>query len=278
MVNVIKATGEIEPFSEEKLRNSIRRAGIPKELEDQVASHVTAKLHENIPTFEIYKHITEFLGSSTNPYTKSKYSLKQGIMSLGPTGYPFEDFFADILKAQDYSTQTRVITTGRCISHEIDVIAEKEGKKIMVEAKFHNAPGIKTDVHVALYTKARFDDVKEKNGFSEVWLVTNTKVSTDAINYSFCSGVKIISWNYPEQESLRDMVERINLSPITMLSTLSELQKQKLLENHVVLCKDIYSNPNSVAELGLSESQKTNLINEAKFLSNGSKAAPNPVP
>ena len=269
MLNVLKATGQIEPFSEEKLRNSIRRAGIPKELENQVASHVAGTLRENIPTSEIYKHITEFLGSSTNPYTRSRYSLKQAIMSLGPTGYPFEDFFADILKTQGYTTQTRVITMGQCISHEIDVIAGKDGKKIMVEAKFHNVPGIKTDVHVALYTKARFDDIKEKNGFTEVWLVTNTKVSKDAINYSFCSGVKIISWNYPQNECLRDMVEKINIAPITMLSTLSEAQKQRLLMNHIVLCKDVYSNPNSVSELGLSEIQKSSLMNEVKFLTNG---------
>lgn len=268
MANVIKATGEIEPFNEEKLRSSIRRAGIPKELEDQVTSHITSKLHDNMPTFEIYRHIREFLDSSSSPYAGSKYSLKQAIMTLGPTGYPFEDFFADILKNQGYSTQTRIITAGKCISHEIDIIAEKAGKKIMVEAKYHNVPGIKTDVHAALYTKARFDDVKEKNGFTEVWLVTNTKVSLDAINYSFCSGVKIISWNYPEKESLRDMIENVNLAPVTMLSTLSGSQKQKLLLNHIVLCKDIYSNQNSVAELGLSEAQKNNLMQEAKFLSN----------
>lgn len=266
MVNVIKATGEKEPFSEQKVRSSIKRAGIPPEIENQVAAHVISKLYENIPTSEIYHHIIEFLGTSSYPYSKSKYSLKKSIMDLGPTGYPFEDYFADILKTQGFKTQTRAILTGKCIAHEIDVIAEKNGKKIMIEAKFHNMPGTKTDVHVALYTKARFDDVKEKNNFLEGWLVTNTKISLDAINYCLCAGLKIISWNQPENESLRDIVEKANLLPITILTTLSQNQKQVILNSHVVLCRDILDAPDHLSILNLPEDKDKEVLEEVKYL------------
>jgi len=107
-------------------------------------------------------------------------------MELGPTGYPFEDFVTEILKAKGYVTQTRSILLGKCVSHEIDVIAQKNAEKIMVEAKYHNAPGIHTDVHVSLYTKARFDDLKEKYQFSQPWLFTNTKITPDALAYALC--------------------------------------------------------------------------------------------
>ena len=40
MVNVIKADGKIEPFNEEKLKDSIKRAGIPPQIQDQVLNHV----------------------------------------------------------------------------------------------------------------------------------------------------------------------------------------------------------------------------------------------
>ena len=98
MINVTKSTGTIEPFSKEKVLASIQRAHIPKDLQDQIVKEVNAKLYNNIPTSEIYHHITEFLGASVLPYSRAKYSLKQGVMDLGPTGYPFEDFVADVLK------------------------------------------------------------------------------------------------------------------------------------------------------------------------------------
>ena len=268
MVQVIKANGQREEFSEEKVRRSIQHARIPDELQNQVLQHVKTKLHNDIKTSEIYKHITEFLGQSHSPYLQSRYSLKESIMALGPTGYPFEDYVSEILKSQDYKTEVRVIVSGICIRHEIDIIAQKQlidiDKKIMIEAKFHNGFGIKTDVQDALYTKARFDDVKEKNDFSNVWLVTNTKATIDTIQYCECVGMKIIAWNYPEGDCLRDLVNKSSLAPITSLTTLSGAQKQQLLENHVVLCKDVH--PSSIDLLNLPPDKKNQVLTEAEFI------------
>jgi len=267
MVNVIKATGDKEPFSEDKVKISIQRAGIPDELETQVVEHVKSKLYENIPTSEIYHHITEFLGKSSS-YSKAKYSLKQAIMDLGPTGYPFEDFVSEILKEDSYTTKTRSLLSGKCITHEIDVIAQKQNKRIMIEAKFHNEPGIRTDVHVALYTKARFDDLKDKYNFSEAWIVTNTKVTSDALAYALCENLKIISWSYPERDSLRDLIEKFNLHPMTVLTTLSENQKQQLLEKHVVLCKKIMEQPSILDLIDIPQEKKKEVLEEIKAICN----------
>lgn len=266
MVSVIKANGEIEEFSETKVKNSISRAGIPKSIEDQVLNHVKEKLYDNIPTVEIYQHILEFLETSPTPYTKSRYSLKQAIMQLGPTGYPFEDYVAEILKTMGYSTKTRTVLFGKCIQHEIDVIATKDNKKIMVEAKFHNGVGIYTDSHVSMYTKARFDDVKEKHGFTEGWLITNTKATLDAFSYGACVDLKVIGWSLPEGESLRDLVEKAKLIPITALTTLSTRHRQILLENHFVLCKDIVAHPEYLNLLDVSNEKKEQVLDEAKFV------------
>lgn len=265
MLSVIKATGEKEPFSEEKVRMSIKRAGIPEEIQEQVVVHIKDKLYDNIPTSEIYRHITEFLKQSKNPHTRVKYSLKQAIMALGPTGYPFEDFVAEILKTQGYTTQVRSILQGRCITHEIDVIAEKSGERSMIEAKFHNTSGIKTDVHVALYTKARFDDVKEKNNLNDTWLVTNTKMTTDAITYALCMGMKIVSWDYPEGGSLRELIEKSGLTPITALTSLSQSHIQQLLQNNFVLCRDVCKNPKILDILNLPEEKKQAILSESAF-------------
>ncbi|MBI2049496.1 restriction endonuclease [Candidatus Roizmanbacteria bacterium] len=265
-MDVVKATGEKEPFSEEKLRLSIKRAGIQDNLNAQVLAHIKTKLYDNIPTFEIYKHITEFLGSSHEPYTKTKYSLKQGIFDLGPTGFPFEDYVAEILKLEGYSVLVRQILSGKCISHEVDIVAQKNATKTVIECKFHNNPGIKCHIHVSLYTKARFDDIKDKNHLTETWLVTNTKMTSDALTYALCNNMKVISWDYPQGHSLRDLVEKYRVHPITMLTTISQAQKQQLATNHVVLAKDICKNPSTLDTLGLPKDKKNSIVTECQYV------------
>lgn len=265
---VIKATGQKEEFSEKKVRDSIKRAGIADDLTEKVVEHVKGKLYDGIKTSEIYHHIVEFLGKSDKPHFGARYGLKQALMRLGPTGYPFEDFFSDILKTQGFITKVRQILHGKCVTHEVDVVARNGANKLMVEAKFHNAPGIKTDVHVALYTKARFDDVLLRNDLNQAWLVTNTKVTEEALIYAICVGMKVTSWNYPNGESLRELIEKANLTPITALTSISSSQQQTLLENRIVVCKDICKNPNSLNILDIPQKQKDKVLEEASFVCN----------
>jgi len=262
MMHVLKADKTQEPFSEKKVIDSIKRARIPHSLQGEVLTHVKSKLYNGISTQEIYHHVMEFLGTTPKPYIKTRYSLKEAIMQLGPTGYPFEDFIGKLLQTQGYKTQVRQIMQGKCISHEVDVIAEKNGKMTMIEAKFHNSPGVRSEVHVSLYTQARFEDVKAKNTIDEAWLVTNTKTTIDANTYAHCVGMKVMSWDYPSGESLRDLIENSRLHPITMLTTLSQSQKMTLLENHIVLCRDILSNPALINMLFLSNQDHENLMQE----------------
>lgn len=266
MVTVIKATGEKEPFNEQKVMNSIQRARIPNSLHDDVLEHVKSKLYDGISTEEIYRHILEFFDSSSHPFSRSRYSLKEAIMMLGPTGYPFEDFVSRILEAHGYTTQVRQILRGRCVSHEVDVIAKKDNKSSMIEIKFHNSTGTRSEVQVALYTHARFEDVKTNYNFTDVWLVTNTKATIDAITYGQCVGMKVISWSYPQEGSLRDLIERSRLHPITIVHSLSQSHKTTLLQNHVVLCKDIMRDKSVLDLLPLSRGERELVIAEVESI------------
>ncbi|MBI2613342.1 MAG: restriction endonuclease [Candidatus Levybacteria bacterium] len=266
MPNVLKAGGLIEPFNESKLRLSIQRAGVPKDLWENAVNHIKSKLYENIPTSEIYKHIVEFLENSPYPFSRAKYSLKQAIMDLGPTGYSFEDYTSEILKMEGYQTQVRQILKGKCITHEIDIVAQKNNVRSMVECKFHNSPGTHSQVHVSLYTKARFDDIKEESNLSEAYIITNTKITQDALNYAICSNMKVISWDYPENGSFRDLIEKYKLHPITIVTSMTQNQKQLLLQNHVVLAKDVCKNPSSLDVLGLPSDKKNSILSECKFV------------
>jgi hypothetical protein len=128
---------------------------------------------------------------------------------------------------------------GECVSHEIDVLLEKDGKREIIEAKFHNQTFGKTDVHVLLYTYARFLDVSKTNSIDGVWVATNTKLTSDAIMYAECKGVKALGWNYPNDNNLQDFVERPKMYPITIMTDLTTEEKRRLIDNGVVLTSDL---------------------------------------
>lgn len=273
-IHVIKASGDKEIFDEEKLRLSIIRAGIPQNIHNKVVAHIKDKLYPDISTKEVYRHISEFLDSNRFPKFWGKYSLKQAIMDFGPTGFPFEKFVARILQAQGFTVETDVIIAGKCISHEVDIMAQKNNQNIMVECKFHNSPGIRTDVKVALYVRARYLDIKfnllklDNSGMNiqnRVWLVTNTKCTADAISYANCMGIKIISWRYPNIGNLADLVEKYKLHPLTCLTNLSNFQKQQLLNLNLVTCKDLHENNSWPNFLKLPNDKYNDLLSEVNF-------------
>lgn len=268
MVYVIKADHKREPFSEEKVLQSIKRARVPESIQAEALAHIKSKVYDGISTQEIYRHVLEFLHESPHPYSRARYSLKESIMMLGPTGYPFEDFIASILTALGFESRVRQMIRGRCVTHEVDILAEKDGKTSMIEAKFHNSPGSRSDVQVALYTKSRFEDIKDKNNINDAWIVTNTKTTVDANIYSQCSGMKIISWSYPEGNSLRDIIEEHRLYPLTMLTSLVHSHKMMMLTNHIILCKELATNPSLLDILPLSREEKEKVMAEVHFICN----------
>lgn len=263
-VNVLKADGSIEPFNEKKLIASIRRAGIPSSIEDEVIEHIKSRLYDNIPTSEIYHHIQEFFGTSNDISSRSKYSLKRAIMELGPTGFPFEIYVAEILKAQGFITDVNQILMGRCVSHEVDVIANRNDEKLMVECKFHNKVGLKSDLHVALYTKARLEDLRAKQGFTKGLLATNTKITIEALTFADCVGLDVMGWSYPEGRGIRDLVEKYKLYPITQLTFLNHMQKQELLTKEYVLISQICKDTGVLNQISIPENRRAQVLRQAQ--------------
>ena len=268
MINVLKADGKLEAFDEEKLKDSIDRAGIPPEIQNQVLNHVKSRIYENIPTSEIYKHIEEFFGEKEDHYSRSRYSLKRAIMELGPTGFPFELYVSKIYEVLGYHVETNQILLGKCVNHEVDVIASKDSEKIMIECKFHNKVGIKSDLHVALYTKSRFDDLKNKHNFTKSILVTNTKITIDGLAYADCEGIEVLSWGLPLGGSIRDLVEKHKLYPVTQLSFLNLTQKQELLSKGVVLISQICKDPNILDQISIPDHMREEAMKHAKAVCN----------
>jgi Holliday junction resolvase len=247
--NVTKSSGETAKFSEEKLKNSLQRAGADSEEIDFILKEIASKLYEGITTKKIYRMAFMLLKDSSR-HLAARYHLKQAIMELGPSGYPFEKFIGEILNAQGYKTQVGQILKGACVTHEVDVLAEKENSMFMIECKYHNLSNKINDVKIPLYIQSRFKDLEaiwlkspsNQGKTYKGWVVTNTKFSTDAIQYGTCSGLNLVGWDYPAKGSLKDQIDTLGLYPITCLTSLTKLEKQSLLDRKIVLCKEIYNN------------------------------------
>ncbi len=241
---VTKISGEKELYSEDKIRRSASRIGVPKDIQARLVEELRTKIYDGIPTSEIFKIIKSYLQREKQIGFAAKYNLKSGLQELGPSGYPFEKFIAEVLKEIGYSVKINQILAGKCVRHEIDVIAEKDGITYEIEAKFHSKPGIRTDIKVPLYIKARYDDILANwEGDQELkpWVINNTRFTSEAILYAECVQLKLTSWDYPESESLRELIEATKLHPITVLDSLSRKNREALLQAGIVSCKQLIS-------------------------------------
>lgn len=240
---IIKSSGEKERFSERKLKTSLLRAGTTPRIAKDTSSFVSGGVFEGMSSDDIYRRALRYMISHDAP-AAVKYSLKKAIFRLGPAGYVFEQYIARILQEDGYTTEVGVIVEGTCVSYEMDVVATKGNKRLFIECKYHNHAGIKSDLKVALYVQARYEDIIRARGrkdtFSnEGWIVTNTKCTSQAIAYAECIGLSIFAWRYPHDGGLEDMIESKHLYPITILPSLSLYALEKLSQEGMLLASDM---------------------------------------
>lgn len=242
-MDIVKASGEREKFDKEKIYQSLKNAGATPRLAAEICQKVVRNITDGMSSQEVFGQILLFL-QKQNSILAARYNLKNAIMELGPAGFTFEQFVADILQEYGYATRVGQKVEGscagkECVVHEVDVVAQKGKENFMVECKYHNQRGLQSDLKVALYTYARFLDIKTAYSFFGAWLITNTKCTTQATIFAKCKGLKIISWRYPEKEGLNDLIEEKALYPITILPSLSDFAKEKLYREKIVLAKDL---------------------------------------
>ncbi len=270
---IVKASGDKVLFSEEKLRSSLKRSGADDKLINQILTLVKEELYDGITTREVYNRAYSFLRRN-KPLFASKYKLKKAIYELGPTGFPFESFLSAVLIYAGYKTRVGKTIAGKCVSHEIDVIAEKNGSIIIIECKFHGEQGLNCNVKIPLYIYSRYQDIKNAgdNDISNIkepdacWVVTNTRFTKDAILYGNCMGLYLLSWDYPKGDSLKERIDRLGLYPITVSTLLTKREKQFLLSRDVVLCRQLLKDSFYLDHLGVSDIRKTKILNEVKML------------
>lgn len=271
-VLIVKSTGEKELFDIRKLRASLVRAGSSKISTDLIADHILKEVRDGMNTGEIYAHAFSLLRQYEKPVAL-KYSIRRAVMELGPSGFPFEKFIAELFKARGFEAENNILAKGECAEHEIDMMAWNDSRFIVAEAKFHNEIGLKSDLKVALYVKARFEDLKKtifnlngkERNFDDAYLITNTKFTSPAIDYAKCSGLSLIGWNYPDTGNLHNMIEDFNLHPITAMTTLTLSEKKDLLSQGIVLSKQI-SDRNVLGGAGIKDDKIDFVLQEIREL------------
>lgn len=246
-VYVQKNNGERELFDASKLKHSLMKAGISVVAADEIIAKIEAELVEGTLTSDIYKKAFRLIHKQDKK-PAARYALRRSLMTLGPTGFPFEKFLAHIFAHKGYKTMVGTMVRGKCVEHEIDVIAYNDTSVLVMEAKFHNTIGVKTDTKVALYVKARFDDIQHEkimlnDGSYRVptqgILVTNTDFTDTAEKYAGCYNMGMISWDYPATGNLYDLIEETKAFPITVMTTLTTPQKSELVAKGIVCCDQL---------------------------------------
>lgn len=275
-INIIKYSGEVEAFNIDKLISSLRRSKAREDLVIQIAKEVQNNLKDGMTTKQIYEIAYKMLKRKSKS-SSARYKLKKAIMELGPTGYPFEKYVGKILEYEGfYNVEVGVVMQGHCVTHEVDVSALKGDEHFLIECKFHSDQGIFCNVKIPLYIHSRFKDLekqwlKQKDHSRKLhkgWVYTNTRFTTDAIQYGECVGLGLVSWDYPEHNNLKGRIDSSGLHPLTCLTTLTKREKQDLLNMGIVLCRELCDKPSLLETVGIKKLKKKNILVEANQLCN----------
>lgn len=272
-INIVKKSGDIVAFDVEKLINSLRRVHASEDIIQQIVSEIQSTIYEGITTKKIYQIAFDMLKKQSR-VSASKYKLKNALLELGPSGFPFEKLVGKLMAHEGFATEVGIIVPGNCVSHEIDVIAQKEDNHYFIECKFHSDQGRFCNVKIPLYVNSRFLDVekqwkKQKSNegkISKGGVYTNTRFTTDAIQYGKCAGLLMASWDYPFGNGLKERIDKSGLHPLTALTTLTKNEKTKLLDIGLVLCREIYEQPDVLNQIGISKPRQKNILEDAKEL------------
>ncbi|TVZ28751.1 transcriptional regulator NrdR family protein [Gillisia sp. Hel_I_86] len=272
-IKIIKYSGDVVAFDVDKLINSLRRSQASEELIPQIVEQIEHQLYEGITTKKIYQMAFKMLKGKSR-VSASKYKLKKALMELGPSGFPFEKLTGKLLEHEGFKTKVGVIVQGNCVQHEVDVIAQKDNKHYMIECKYHSDQGRFCNVKIPLYIYSRFLDVEKQWGLQKGHeaklhkgvVYTNTRFTSDAVQYGKCVGLLLTSWDYPMGDGLKDRIDKSGLHPLTALTTLTKSEKTKLLDIGIVLCKELHENPALLEQIGIDKKRHKNILEDSREL------------
>ncbi|TRO54079.1 restriction endonuclease [Candidatus Bathyarchaeota archaeon] len=244
-VFVTKADGSRQLFDREKIVRTCLRMGASRKIADEVVERVEKMLYNDIPTSKILQ-ITFRLLRNYKPAIRHVLDLRRGL-SLMDSKPEFEVFVQILLAHNGFEVSPNRLVKGKCVEHEVDAIARKDGVTYFVEAKHHVNYHTPTGLDESRIARAILEDVSE--GFQcgscnlkidRAMIVTNTRYSEHARRYGKCRNILQIGWSSPSNLSLQSMIEEENLYPLSCLRGLKRKTKTKLVNSGIVVMKQLF--------------------------------------
>ncbi len=231
-ISVTKFSGKKEPYQRKKILRTCMRTGLSRNKAEKIVDKVESKLYDGITTKKILNMTLNLLEKEDTSYY-SKYGLRQALSELRPDYHNFEKFVQSLFRLQGYDTKWDQIIQGKCIEHQIDVIASKE-QTILIECKHHKNPHRFCGLGDILQNWARFMDIRDKTDkYQNICVLTNTKFSAHAMRFAKPKGMMLIGWGHPKNKGLETMIDRKSFYPVTALK-ISKKSKNILLKNGII--------------------------------------------
>jgi hypothetical protein len=275
-VSVTKADGSRQLFDGEKVVKTCIRMGATRSVAESVVKEIEARLYDGIETKEILQMVFKRL-KRHRPSVRYHFDLRKALSLLNPAP-DFELFVQVLLREHGYDVTPNQIIRGRCVEHEIDAVARKNGKIFIVEVKHHYNYHTPISLDVSRISRAVFEDVTEGYEFGlndrkidRAMIVCNTKLSEHAKRYAECRGIHHIGWSSPQNHDLQTMIEAKHLYPITYLKRLNRVTRRKLLSHQIVLLKQLTEkNPRELRrQTGISPKEFESILRKIRALLSG---------
>ncbi|MGA3110769.1 MAG: restriction endonuclease [Candidatus Bathyarchaeia archaeon] len=262
---MIKVDGSKQLFDKEKVVRTCLRMGASRQLALEVAQKVEIRVYEGMPTAKVLQLIFRFMRKD-KPGVRYLFDLRKGLSLMGSKP-EFEVFIRVLLAHQGFEVSPNQILKGRCVEHEVDAIARKDGVTYFVEAKHHLSYHALTGLDESRIARAVLEDVSESFQLGrtdlkidKAMIVTNTRYSEHAIKYGLCRGILQVGWNYPVNEGLESMIEQKRLHPLSCLRGLSSEDRLRLVDCGLVLIRQLLAEDQS--ELARKTGLKLEVVKE----------------
>jgi len=276
-VHVAKFDGSRQPFDKNKIVRTCLRMGATNVAAEAIAEEIETRVYDGMETKKILQMIFRSLRKH-KPVIRNQIDLRKALSLLNPAP-DFERFIQLLLSEHGYEVTPNQIIRGRCVEHEVDAVARKNGKTCIVEVKHHYKYHTPTSLDVSRISRAVFEDVTEayELGLNNLktdyaLIVCNTKLSEHAKRYADCRGIRHIGWSSPPNRDLQTMIEEKKLYPVTFLKGLNAETRNKLASNGVILLKQLMEkNPKELRkQTGVSTEKLESIVGKAREILSGS--------
>lgn len=267
--------GNEKEYDPEKIIDSVKRAGFGRDAAEKIEKKVRERVEDGIRSRKLYRIVYEEMKKVDDAYAL-RYRLREAIGALDPQYHEFEKYMTRVLRHEGIDTEwsPRPLPQGLCSEHEVDIVGKTDGITYTIECKHHFHYHRLTGLDVPMIQRSVLEDLQEgydagmENAIDvdTSWVIVNTKLSHHAKKYAECKGIKMTAWDHPEENSLRQIVERHKAYPITILR-LSKEEKKRFSQQDILTLQELLDlGEPEKTDLGLPNNEITQLQEKAQQL------------